>query len=144
MTAPSAAPNAGGALVWPPGLTDGTALPFALWRVLHHVDGVQGASEVARLARVGPQDVAAALAQAAGWASRAAQRTQPVTDASAQAVTQCVIAVVGPMGEFMVDDVLDELDEGATLSALLSGVAAQLSAPQVQAFVGQLRARGLA
>lgn len=139
MTAPES-----GVPTWPAGLTDATPLPFALWRVLHHVDGVRSAAEVAELARVAPQDVGAALAQAAAWAARAAQRTQPVTDASAQAVTQCVIAVVGPMGEFMVDDVLDELGEAATLGALLSRVAAQLEETQVQAFVRQLRARGLA
>lgn len=138
MTAPTSAP------AWPADLTGETLLPFALWRVLHHVDGVRSAGEVAQLARVQPQDVTGAVAQAAAWASRAAQRTQPLTGASVQAVTACVIAVVGPMGEFMVDDVLDELGESAPLSALLSGVAAQLGEAQVQAFVRQLRARGLA
>lgn len=138
MTAPGSVP------VWPADLTGETLLPFALWRVLHHVDGARNAAEVAQRARVQPQDVPSAVAQAAAWASRAAQRTQPVTAASAQAVTACVIAVVGPMGEFVVDDVLDDLGDGATLSALLSGVAAQLGEPQVQAFVRQLRARGLA
>lgn len=143
MTAPTGAPG------WPPHLTDDTLLPFALWRVLHHVDGVRDAAEVARRAGAGVMgagalDVPGAVAQAAAWASRAAQRTQPVTQDSAQAVTACVIAVVGPMGEFMVDDVLDELGEGATLSALLSGLAAQLGEAQVQAFVRHLRTRGLA
>ncbi|GAA5514417.1 hypothetical protein Dcar01_03172 [Deinococcus carri] len=141
MTAPQ---TAEGTPAWPPGLTGETPLPFAVWRVLHHVDGVRDAAEVARLARVTPQIVQATVAQAAAWASRAAQRTQPVTEASAQAVTQCVIAVVGPMGEFMVDDVLDELGEQIPLSTLLSRVAAQLSEAQVQAFVRHLRARGLA
>ncbi|WP_034387761.1 hypothetical protein [Deinococcus sp. YIM 77859] len=139
MTAPESSVPA-----WPAGLTDATPLPFALWRVLHHVDGKRSAAQVAELAQVTPQDVGTALAQAAAWVGRAAQRSQPVTDAAAQAVTQCVIAVVGPMGEFMVDDVLDELGEGATLGALLSGVAAQLEGAQVQAFVRQLRARGIA
>ncbi|EYB68535.1 hypothetical protein DEIPH_ctg021orf0048 [Deinococcus phoenicis] len=138
------APQAAGVPSWPPGLTGDTPLPFAVWRVLHHVDGVRGVAEVAQLARTTPQEVAAAVAQATAWASRATQRTQPVTDASAQAVTECVIAVVGPMGEFLVDDVLDELGGGATLSALLSRVAAQLSEAQVQAFVRHLRARGIA
>ncbi|GMA17435.1 hypothetical protein E5F05_11180 [Deinococcus metallilatus] len=141
MTAPQ---SAAGVLAWPSGLSADTPLPFAVWRVLHHVDGQRNAAEVAQLARTTPQDVMAALNQAAAWATRAAQRTQPVTDASAQAVTQCVIAVVGPMGEFMVDDVLDELGDGAALSTLLSRVAAQLSEAQVQAFVRHLRARGIA
>ncbi|MEW6422036.1 MAG: hypothetical protein AB1511_09965 [Deinococcota bacterium] len=139
MTAPQT-----GTPTWPPGLTEATPLPFAVWRVLHHVDGQRGIAEVARLAGITPQEVVAAVGQAAAWASRAVQRSQPVTEASAQTVTQCVIAVLGPMGEFLVDDVLDELGEGATLSALLSRVAAQLSEAQVQVFVQQLRARGIA
>lgn len=129
---------------WPAGLTDDTPLPFALWRVMHHVDGRRGPEEVARLAGIPPQDVPPLVAQAATWANRAAQRTQPLTEAAAQAVTQCVIAVMGPMGEFVVDDVLDECGDGITLSTLLSKVAAQLSEAQVQAFVRQLRARGIA
>lgn len=141
MTAPG---NLAPQVVWPAGLTDDTPLPFALWRVLHHVDGRRGAGEVARLAGVSPQDVPLLVSQAATWASRAAQRSQPVTEAAAQAVTRCVIAVVGPMGEFLVDDVLDELGDGETLGTLLSRVAAQLSEAQVQAFVRHLRAGGLA
>lgn len=141
MTAPtSGSPR----ITWPAGLTDDTPLPFALWRVMHHVDGRRGPEEVARLAGIAAQDVPPLVAQAATWANRAAQRTQPVTEAAAQAVTQCVIAVMGPMGEFVVDDVLDELGSGITLSTLLSKVAAQLSEAQVQAFVRQLRARGIA
>lgn len=139
------APGSSAVLVtWPAGLTDDTPLPFALWRVMHHVDGRRGAEEVARLAGISPQDVPPLVTQAATWAGRAAQRSQPVTEAAAQAVTQCVIAVVGPMGEFVVDDVLDELGDGVTLGTLLSRVAAQLNETQVQAFVRHLRARGIA
>lgn len=138
------APQPGSVPSWPESLTDTTPLPFAVWRVMHQVDGQRNAATVAQLARVTPQDVAAACQAAAAWANRAAQRTQPVTEASLQAVTQCVIAVVGPMGEFLVDDVLDELGEDAPLSALLSRLAAQLSEAQVQAFVRQLRAREIA
>lgn len=138
------APQPGAVPTWPASLTDATPLPFAVWRVLHHVDGQRGTAEVARLAGVTPQEVMTAISQAAAWASRAAQRSQPVTEAAAQTVTQCVIAVLGPMGEFLVDDVLDELGEGATLNTLLSRVAAQLNEAQVQVFVRQLRARGIA
>lgn len=133
-----------GAPSWPPGLRDETPLPFAVWRVLHHVDGVRPLGEVARLARVTPPEVAEAVAQAARWAGRASQRGQPVTEASARVVTACVTAVLGPMGTLLVEDTLDDLGDGATLGALLSAVAAQLGEAQVQAFVRGLRERGLA
>ncbi|BDP42233.1 hypothetical protein DAETH_22020 [Deinococcus aetherius] len=133
-----------GVPVWPPGLRDETPLPFAVWRVLHHVNGGRPAIEVARLARVTAPEVAEAVAQAARWAGRASQRGQPVTEASARVVTACLTAVLGPMGTFLVEDTLDDLGEGATLGTLLSAVAAQLNEAQVQAFVRGLRERGIA
>ncbi|MDL2345886.1 hypothetical protein QOL99_17290, partial [Deinococcus sp. MIMF12] len=86
----------------------------------------------------------AAVAQADAWVRRAARHTQPVTDEVLGAVTACVIAAVGPMGEFVVDDVLDELGDTPTLSALLSGLARQLGEAQMPVFVRHLRARDLA
>ncbi|WP_245576178.1 hypothetical protein [Deinococcus murrayi] len=146
MTAASLAGSAPvGVPTWPAGLRDDLPLPFALWRVLHHVDGVRTAAEVAALARMSPADVGTALAQAEAWVRRAAQRSQPVTDEVLEAVTACVIAAVGPMGEFVVDDVLDELgEERPTLSTLLSALAGQLGEAQVPVFVRHLRARDLA
>ncbi|MEF2278029.1 hypothetical protein V3W47_06920 [Deinococcus sp. YIM 134068] len=138
------APTLGTVPTWPPGLREETPLPFALWRVLHHVDGVRGVMEVARRAGVTVPDVVEAVAQAARWAGRASQRGQPVTEASARVVTACVTAILGPMGSFVVEDALDDLGDGATLGALLSAVAAQLSEAQVQAFVRHLRERGIA
>lgn len=135
---PGAAPS------WPPHLRDDTPLPFAVWRVLHHVDGQRPAAEVARLARVTPPEVTEAVAHAARWAGRASQRGQPVTEASARVVTACVTAVLGPMGALLVEDALDDLGDGATLGALLSAVAAQLNEAQVQTFVRGLRERGMA
>ena len=81
MTAPQlAAGQPVSVPTWPTGLRDDAPLPFVLWRVLHHVDGVRGVAEIAGLARVGAPDVVAALTQAATWVRRANQRTQPVTD----------------------------------------------------------------
>ncbi|WP_102126182.1 hypothetical protein [Deinococcus planocerae] len=137
-------PPGSGVPAWPPGLRDDTPLPFAVWRVLHHVDAQRPLAEVARLARVTPPEAAEALDQAARWAGRASQRGQPVTEASARVVTACVTAVLGPMGAFLVEDALDDLGSGATLGALLSAVAAQLGEAQVQAFVRGLRERGVA
>lgn len=129
---------------WPTGLKDDSPLPYALWRVVHHVNGRRSVEEIAQLAGIAPQDVAPALAQVATWANRAALRNQHVSKAQAETVSQCLTTILGPMGEFMVDDALDELGNRTTLGALLSNLAAQLTEPQVQAFVRQLRAKGLA
>ena len=129
---------------WPTGLKDDSPLPYALWRVVHHVNGRRSVEEIAQLAGVAPQDVAPALAQVATWANRAALRNQHVSRAQVDTVSQCLTTILGPMGEFMVDDAMDELGNRTTLGALLSNLAAQLTEPQVQAFVRQLRAKGLA
>lgn len=131
---------------WPTGLKDDSPLPFAMWRVMHHVNGRRSVEEIAQLSGMSVQDVAPALAQVATWANRAAMRNQYVTKTQLGTITQCLTTVVGPMGEFMVEDAMDELGLGnrTTLGALLSKLAGQLTEAQVQGFVRQLRAKGLA
>lgn len=128
---------------WPEGLNDSTPLPYTIWRVMHQVDGVRDIAEVARLAGLTVPDVTERLEAAGQWVNRAAQRDQRVTDDTADTVTQCLIPVVGPMAEVMVDEVLDELGNGATLSGLLSGLARQLNPERVQQFARNLRDRGI-
>jgi len=128
---------------WPEGLNDATPLPYTVWRVMHHVDGVRDIAEVARLAGLTVPDVTERLNAAAQWINRAAQREQQVTDQTADVVIQCLTPVVGPMAEVMVDEVLDDLGDQATLSALLSGLARQLTQERVQQFARNLRDRGI-
>lgn len=128
---------------WPDGLTDTSPLPFNMWRVLHHVDGRRTTEEVALRAQVAPQDVALAVDQATSWASRALTQAQPVTPAQTQRVVKCLIPVLGPMAEFVVEDTLDELGAGTALGALLSRLASDLTEAQRQTFVQHLRVQGL-
>ncbi|ANE43756.1 hypothetical protein [Deinococcus puniceus] len=145
MTAPTGQPNPTGPLSWPNDLQDATPLPFNVWRVMHQVNGERDAMEVARLARVSLPEVLDAVTQAARWSGRAAQREQPVTEQAIKEIQQCLMVVVGPMGEFMVDDAFEDLGEdNVTLSQLLGHLATQLGESRVQAFVRQLRARGIA
>ncbi|MFB9992147.1 hypothetical protein ACFFLM_09265 [Deinococcus oregonensis] len=145
MTAPTGQPNPTGPLSWPSDLQDSTPLPFNVWRVMHQVNGQRDAMEVARLARVSLPEVLDAVTQAGRWSGRAAQREQPVTEQALKEIQQCLMVVVGPMGEFMVDDALEDLGEDSvTLSQLLGHLATQLGESRVQAFVRQLRARGIA
>ncbi|WP_243398131.1 hypothetical protein [Deinococcus koreensis] len=131
-------------LNWPEGLSDTTPMPYRVWKVLHAVDGLRGTDEVARLARTTPADVQLQLDEAARWVGQAVQREQQVGDAVARVVTQCLAAAVGPLASLMVDEVLEELGQQATLSALLNRLAAQLSHDRAQLFVRQLRERGMA
>lgn len=131
-------------LSWPDGLSDTTPMPYRVWRVLHAVDGVRTADDIARLVRSTPADVQQQLEEAARWVGQAAQLEQQVGDAVARVVTQCLAAAVGPLASLMVDEVLEELGPQATLSALLGQLASQLSHDRAQLFVRQLRERGLA
>lgn len=128
---------------WPPTLTDETPLPFAVWRVMNFVDGHNDLATIAQLAGVSIPEVQDALAKARQGAKQANQKSQKVSDALAHDVAQCVIAVQGPIGEFMVDDALDELGDAATLQQLLDKIMLQLSDSQKAAFVRNVRAKGI-
>ena len=134
---------------WPPGLSDGTALPFAFWRVLHITDGRRSIEKVASTLGVGEAQVRQALTEVRSWLERAAVRDQPLTPAVQEVLRQALISVVGPMGELMIDDALDDLPEHPTLSALLGSLNAQLGSTQLgishaQALARLLRTRGIA
>ena len=131
-------------LTWPPGLRPETPLPFALWRVLDLIDGVRDAAEVARLAGLSAPELRRQYREAEQWVGRAQEHQRPVTGEVVQTVTQCLIQVIGPVAELMVDEVLEDLPQQATMSALLSGLAAELSPEQMGRFAQHLRARGLA
>lgn len=138
MTSPNTVP------VWPAALKDETPLPYSAWRVLNLVDGDRSIQQIARELNQNTEQVVEALAQAQAWTHRAVQREQEVTEAMISTVSQCLMSVVGPMGEFIVDDALDNAGPQATLSQVLAQIAPQLSEAHLHAFVRQLRAKGLA
>lgn len=130
--------------VWPPELRDETPLPFSAWKIMHLVDGQRSAQQIAAQLGLSLSEVQSALEQAENWTNRAVQRDRVMTDAVIATVSQCLMSVVGPMGEFMVDDALDEVGEYPTLSQVLSNIATQLHETHLHAFVRQLRTKGLA
>ncbi|MFC4637238.1 hypothetical protein [Deinococcus hohokamensis] len=127
---------------WPEGLSDQTPLPFSLWKIVTHVDGARDSAEVARLAAVSEADVQTALLQSKQWVERASAQRRPVTAALEAELTKVLVSVVGPMASLMMDDAMEELGDGATLTALLSTLAEELDPSQMEAFVRQVRARG--
>ncbi|MDV6374177.1 hypothetical protein [Deinococcus arenicola] len=130
-------------LAWPEGLRGEMTLPFALWRTLDLIDGMRDAAEVARLAGISIAEVQQQLREAQQWVDRAQNRQRPVTEEVLRVITLCLTQVVGPVAEVMVDDVLDDLGGSVTASALLSGVAAELTPEQVARFAQHLRTQGL-
>ncbi|GGM05430.1 hypothetical protein [Deinococcus aerophilus] len=131
-------------LRWPEGLSDTTALPFHVWRIMDLINGERSAEAVARLGNLSVTELQRHMEEAQRWISRARQHEQPVTPELIRTVTQCLTLVVGPMAALMVDEALDEPGRQASVSALLSELAGQLSPEQLQAFARQLRERGLA
>lgn len=142
MTRPD--PSTLGVPRWPAGLRAETPLPYALWHVLDAVDGERTLAQVAAALRLTPLQVEQALEQAQSWTSRALRREQRLSGPVIEDVTHALVSVIGPIGEFAVDDALDEVGEQATLSQLLASVARQLGEQQLQQFIRQLRTRGLA
>lgn len=129
---------------WPPALRDDTPLPFSAWKVMNQIDGQTTLSTLASHLEITIETIQEALIQAQQWTERAQKREQIITETTIENVTQSLMNVVGPMGEFIVDDALDEVGENTTLSRLLSSIAAQLDETHLHAFVRQLRSKGLA
>ncbi len=129
---------------WPPGLTDATPLPYAYWRVMHVTDGRRSSDKLAGALGL-PEPQLRQIQQDVGRGlERAAVREQPLSAAAEQALRQALISVMGPMGELMIDDALDELPEHAPLSALLASLNSQLSDAHSQTLARLLRSKGIA
>lgn len=129
---------------WPQHLKDETPLPYSVWHIVNRIDGKQTVGEIMALTGASLDEVTKALEQVENWVSRAVKREQVVTEPIIDSVSQCLMSVVGPMGEFMVEDSLDEVGSEATLSQLLASLANQLEEQHLHAFVRQLRSKGLA
>ena len=129
---------------WPPGLTDATPLPYAFWRVMHVTDGRRSIDKLAGALGLPEPQVRQIQTDVRRWLERAAVREQPLSEAAEQALRQALISVMGPMGELMIDDALDDLPEHAPLSALLASLNSQLSDAHSQTLARLLRSKGIA
>lgn len=136
---------------FPAGLSDDTKLPFELWRVMNLVDGRRDLDSIARTLGIGVpmlQDlfsqVEAYLKAPAPASAPASQPGGPLTDAVIDEVGRCLVAAVGPMGEVMLDEALDELDDEASLPELLGTLMRDLGESAQNQFFQRLRQKGLA
>lgn len=131
---------------WPAGLTPQTPLPFRLWRVMTALQTEPTLADAARACSLTSEEMQAAQSETAAWVARATKRQEPLDAAQEAEVTAALTSVVGPMARLMIEDVLADLeDEGqvASLNALLSRLAPELSAEQRTTFAARLRARSL-
>ena len=129
---------------WPQGVTDQTPLPFSIWRILDAL-----ANSALSGLQSGPggvpdeAQVRTAIALAEQYATRAQRGDQIVDDVTLREVVGALVLSIGPMGEVMVEDAMDDLPEPVRLSALLRTLGQELQDAQRQAFGRQLRTRGL-
>ncbi|WP_027482580.1 hypothetical protein [Deinococcus pimensis] len=130
-----------------------TLLPFSLWRVASLVDGQRTLGAIAGALGTGLPTVTNALREIERElglppqtpAAPAADTTAVVLapDDVVDLLVDLTVEVMGPMGEVIVEDVVDELGEGAGLLALAERVAAELREPQRSAFIAKVRSKGL-
>ncbi|ADV67093.1 hypothetical protein [Deinococcus maricopensis] len=132
----------------PDGVTDDTALPFAMWRVIDQMNGKRSMDTIARsVAMSVPQvrDLIARAIQLATAANATANNANArLTDELIEEVSACLVATVGPMGELLVDEALDNVGDNGTLSEFLNELAGSLQPPARAAFAQRLRSKGLA
>lgn len=148
---------------WPDGLREDTPLPFRLWRVLNLVDGQRSLDDLGRALQLTHADIMEALdtatrrlageaatpasapvAPAAPVVTQVSRTSPPLIDALIDAVSACLVATIGPMGEVFIEEALDDLPEHATLEQLLRALGSDMKEPALGQFAARLRLKGLA
>ncbi len=136
---------------WPAGVTDQTPLPFNLWRILDALAarsavGVgqalssRSAAEAQLLSEAKIQE---ALSAAEQYAARIQRQEQVLSDQLISEVGAALMACIGPMGQMLVEEALEELPSPPRLADFVRWLGAELEDTQRQMFGRQLRARGI-
>ena len=120
---------------WPQGVSDQTPLPFSVWRELEALSRGTPNLNDDQLRQV--------IALAEQHAARAQRQEQTVSAEVIGQVSAALIASIGPMGQVMVEDALEDLPAPIMLAALLRNLGQELADRERQLFGQQLRERGL-
>ncbi|PYE55716.1 hypothetical protein [Deinococcus yavapaiensis] len=129
-------------------------LPFALWPVADLIDGHRTVSAIANALSLSVGTVVSALGAierelGVTLTDRAVVPT-PVSTPSMTAadafdiVVDAAVNLVGPMGEVIAEDAIDEVGETASAADLAYRVAQDLREPQRSTFLAKVRAKGIA
>lgn len=127
---------------WPPGVSDSTPLPYAVWQVLdtlaHH-----SPEDTARHLGLSAAQIQQAIQMATEMGQRQERQERVLSRELIHEISQALMAVVGPIGSIMVEDAVDELPQQARLGQLLRALNPELQDSQRQAFFRQLQSRSL-
>lgn len=139
-------------------LSGNVMLPFTLWRVADLVDGRRSVGGIAGALNAPVAGVLGALeaverelgvalteAAAAPSAALPTADARPTLGGAAlqDALVTVMVDLMGPMGEVIVEDAVDDVGEDAPSAELIARIAQDLREPQRGAFLGRLRAKGL-
>lgn len=146
--------DASAALRLPAPVTAETLLPYSLWRVVALIDGQRTAAEVASTLGTPITNVTNALRDLERelGVTGVTPVTSPETDTSSvtlapddvmDLLVAITVEVMGPMGEVIVEDVIDELGEDTPFMVMAERIASELREPQRSAFIAKVRSKGL-
>jgi hypothetical protein len=146
--------DASAALRLPAPVTAETLLPYSLWRVVALIDGQRTAAEVASTLGTPITNVTNALRDLERelGVTPVTPDTSPATDTSSvtlapddamDLLVAITVEVMGPMGEVIVEDVIDELGEDTPFMVMAERIASELREPQRSAFIAKVRSKGL-
>jgi hypothetical protein len=146
--------DASAALRLPAPVTAETLLPYSLWRVVALIDGQRTAAEVASTLGTPITNVTNALRDLERelGVTPVTPVTAPATDTSSvtlapddamDLLVAITVEVMGPMGEVIVEDVIDELGEDTPFMVMAERIASELREPQRSAFIAKVRSKGL-
>lgn len=149
--------DASAALRLPAPVTAETLLPYSLWRVVALIDGQRTAAEVASTLGTPITNVTNALRDlerelGVTPVTPVTPDTSPATDTSSvtlapddamDLLVAITVEVMGPMGEVIVEDVIDELGEDTPFMVMAERIASELREPQRSAFIAKVRSKGL-
>ncbi len=135
-------------------------LPFRLWRVADLMDGQRTLEDLAAGAALSLEDARGAVAAIERELDVRPTETVTPTPSTAEAappdraappsgaalielLIKTAVELVGPVGEVLVEDALDDLGENAAAAELISCVALELREPQRGVFLARLFTKGL-
>ena len=129
-------------------------LPFALWPVADLIDGQRTVSAMANTLSLSVATVLSALGTIERElgvtltdrpvASVAAAPTGMTAADAFDIVVETAVNLVGPMGEVIAEDAIDDIGETASAVDLAYRVAQDLREPQRSTFLARVRAKGIA
>lgn len=104
----------------PPELTNETVLPFSVWRILDLIDGQRSIDQIALLLGISSEQANKQIDAIFQLLERLEKQSQVLDEATIERVAKTLMKVLGPWGQFAVEDALNALGDSPTLAQLLN------------------------